>query len=158
MKKIRGFMLIEVLIALALFAISAVYLVEGAFIATKTMFKMKRNYIIDQELVWARSEILKENKYDELREGGEISAPTIGLVSWDFEAQHSEMLDLYDARINLSFEGNAELDIDGDEREFRIFLLRTEWANHSDFSAKRQQVLELKTDYIRDYLYNYDSR
>ena len=51
MKKIRGFMLIEVLIALALFAISAVYLVEGAFIATRTMFKMKRNYIIDQELV-----------------------------------------------------------------------------------------------------------
>ena len=37
--KYRGFMLIEVLIALALFALMAVYLVEGAFIGSRTMLQ-----------------------------------------------------------------------------------------------------------------------
>ena len=41
LKKSSGFMLIEVLIALALFGISAVYIVEGAFVASRTIRIMK---------------------------------------------------------------------------------------------------------------------
>ena len=37
----KGFMLIEILIALALFGLTAVYLVEGAFIASRTIRIMK---------------------------------------------------------------------------------------------------------------------
>ena len=37
----NGFMLIEVLIALSLFGLSAVYLVEGAFVASRTIRFMK---------------------------------------------------------------------------------------------------------------------
>ena len=36
-----GFMLIEVLIALALFGLSAVFLVDGAFVAARTIRVMK---------------------------------------------------------------------------------------------------------------------
>ena len=37
----NGFMLIEVLIALALFGLSAVFLVDGAFVAARTIRVMK---------------------------------------------------------------------------------------------------------------------
>ena len=49
-----GFMLIEVLIALALFGLSAVYLVDGAFIASKTIRVMKNTREMEQDLLWVR--------------------------------------------------------------------------------------------------------
>ena len=60
-KTAGGFMLIEVLIALALFGLSAVYLVDGAFIASKTIRVMKNTREMEQDLLWVRSEILKES-------------------------------------------------------------------------------------------------
>ena len=54
-----GFMLIEVLIALALFGLSAVYLVDGAFIASRTIRVMKDTREMEQDLLWVRGEILK---------------------------------------------------------------------------------------------------
>ena len=57
-------MLIEVLIALSLFALTAVYLVEGAFIGSKTMLQMKASQELDYDLLWARSEIFRETNYD----------------------------------------------------------------------------------------------
>ena len=44
-------MLIEVLIALALFALSAVYLVEGAFVASRTIRFMKDARELEQDLL-----------------------------------------------------------------------------------------------------------
>ena len=65
-KTAGGFMLIEVLIALALFGLSAVYLVDGAFIASKTIRVMKNTREMEQDLLWVRSEILKESDYEKL--------------------------------------------------------------------------------------------
>ena len=58
-----GFMLIEVLIALALFALSAVFLVDGAFIASRVAKSMKDTRELEQDLIWARDEILGENRW-----------------------------------------------------------------------------------------------
>jgi len=46
-----GFMLIEVLIALALFGLSAVFLVDGAFIASRTIRVMKDTRELEQDLL-----------------------------------------------------------------------------------------------------------
>ena len=55
-----GFMLIEVLIALALFGLSAVFLVDGAFIASRTIRVMKDTRELEQDLLWVRGEILRK--------------------------------------------------------------------------------------------------
>ena len=47
----KGFMLIEVLIALAIFGLSAVYLVDGAFIASRTIRVMKDTRELEQDLL-----------------------------------------------------------------------------------------------------------
>ena len=70
-KRKKGFMLIEVLIALSLFGLSAVYLVEGAFgIKGNPFMKDTR---LEQDLLWARNEIFKEEDYEEL--SGEETCP-----------------------------------------------------------------------------------
>ena len=46
-----GFMLIEVLIALSLFGLSAVFLVDGAFIASRTIRVMKDTRELEQDLL-----------------------------------------------------------------------------------------------------------
>ena len=56
---VRGFMLIEVLIALALFGLSAVFLVDGAFVASRVARDMKDTRELEQDLIWVRSEVLK---------------------------------------------------------------------------------------------------
>ena len=50
-------MLIEVLIALALFGLAAVYLVDGAFVASRVVRVMKDTREIEQDLLWVRSEV-----------------------------------------------------------------------------------------------------
>ena len=48
-------MLIEVLVALAIFGLSAVYLVGGAFVASRTIRLMKDARELEQDLICAES-------------------------------------------------------------------------------------------------------
>ena len=62
-------MLIEVLIALALFALSAVILVDGAFVASRVAREMKDTRELEQDLLWVRSEVLKIADSEKISEG-----------------------------------------------------------------------------------------
>ena len=62
-----GFMLIEVLIALALFGLSAVFLVDGAFVAARTIRVMKDTREMEQDLLWVRSQVFQEADYEKMR-------------------------------------------------------------------------------------------
>ena len=95
-----GFMLVEVLIALAIFGISAVFLVEGAFIASRVTREMKNTRELEQDLIWVRSEILKEADYDKLQEGGDIEALSMGKVTWEAEVEVVDnLLHLYEVTL-----------------------------------------------------------
>ena len=87
-------MLIEVLIALALFGMAAVFLVDGISVASRTMRLMKDTREMEQDLLWARSQIFKEHRYEKIEDGGEIKALTIGEIIWETEIQMTEVVDL----------------------------------------------------------------
>ena len=72
-KNVSGFMLIEVLVALAIFGLSAVYLVDGAFVASRTIRLMKDARELEQDLLWVRSQVLAESSYEKFEEGGRIN-------------------------------------------------------------------------------------
>ena len=145
-----GFMLIEVLIALALFGLSAVYLVDGAFIASKTIRVMKNTREMEQDLLWVRGEILKETDYEKLKDGGDIQALSMGDVRWESEVEMTDVLDLYLVMLTLEYDGNDELGIDGGERLSKMYLFRPSWSAHSDFSADRGRLLEDKRDKMKE--------
>ena len=143
-------MLIEVLIALALFGMAAVFLVDGISVASRTMRLMKDTREMEQDLLWARSQIFKEHRYEKIEDGGEIKALTIGEITWETEIEMTEVVDLYSVVLTMEYEGNDEIGIEPGERISKMFLLRPGWANESDFATKRSRLLEDKRDKIRE--------
>lgn len=145
-----GFMLIEVLIALALFGMSAVFLVDGISVASRTMRVMKDTREMEQDLLWARSEIFKEHRYEKLEDGGEIEALTIGEITWETEIEMTGVLDVYEVTLKMEYEGNEKIGIEAGERVSKMLLLRPGWAKESDFATERSRLLEEKRDKIRE--------
>lgn len=138
----RGFMLIEVLIALALFGLSAVFLVDGAFVAARTIRVMKDTREMEQDLLWVRGQIFQEPDYEKIEEGGEIESLSMGEVRWETEIEMSNVLDLYEVNLTLNYDGNDELGIESGERISKMFIYRPSWGKHSDFSSERNRLLE----------------
>ena len=146
----KGFMLIEVLIALALFGLSAVYLVDGAFVAARTIRVMKDTREMEQDLLWVRGEIFKEPDYEKIKDGGDIQSLSMGEVRWETEVEMSDVLDVYQVTLTLEYEGNEELGFEGGERVSKMYLFRPTWGKNSDFSSERTRLLEDKKDKIRE--------
>ena len=145
-----GFMLIEVLIALALFGLSAVFLVDGAFVASKAIRVMKDTREMEQDLLWVRSQIFEEADYEKLEEGGDIQALGIGEVKWETEIEMTDVLDLYKVRLTLEYDGNDEMNIEPGTRISQMLLYRPTWGKHSDFATDRNRLMEDKRDKIRE--------
>lgn len=148
--KKSGFMLIEVLVALAIFGLAAVYLVDGAFVASRTIRLMKDARELEQDLLWVRSQVLTEPSYEKLQDGGELTALTMGEVEWEVEVEMTEVLDLYLVNLTLEYEGNDDFGIEPGERNSQMYLLRPSWGRHADFATERNRLLEDKRDKIRD--------
>ena len=146
----NGFMLIEVLIALALFGLSAVYLVDGAFVAARTIRVMKDTRAMEQDLLWVRGEIFKDPDYEKIKDGGDIQSLSMGEVRWETEVEMSDVLDVYQVTLTLEYEGNEELGFEGGERVSQMYLFRPTWGQNGDFSSERTRLLEDKKDKIRE--------
>jgi len=149
-KSKTGFMLIEVLIALALFGLSAVFLVDGAFVAARTIRVMKDTREMEQDLLWVRGEIFKEEDFEKMEDGGEINSLSMGEVRWETEIEMTDVLDLYQVTLTLEYEGNDDLRIEPGERVSKMFLLRPTWSNHQEFSTDRARLLEDKREKIQE--------
>ena len=117
-------MLIEVLIALALFALSAVYLVEGAFVASRTIRFMKDARELEQDLLWVRSQVFQEEDYEKLSEGGDLPTISMGDVQWETEVEMTSVTDLYKVSLTLAYDGNEELNVEAGERIYHMLMLR----------------------------------
>lgn len=148
--KQRGFMLIEVLIALAIFGLSAVYLVDGAFIASRTIRVMKDTRELEQDLLWARSEIFRETEYEKMEEGGDLPTISMGEIRWETEIEMTEIIDLFKVRLLLEYDGNDELGVEPGERTYTMLMFRPKWGGHGDFSTDRNRLVEDKRDKIRE--------
>jgi hypothetical protein len=143
-------MLIEVLIALALFGLSAVFLVDGAFVAARTIRVMKDTREMEQDLLWVRGEIFKEPDYEEIEEGGEIETLTMKEVRWEAEIEMSEILDLYLVTLTLEYDGNEKLGIESGERVLKMYRFRPSWGETNEFSSERARLKEDKREKIEE--------
>ncbi len=147
---LKGFMLVEVLIALAIFGLSAVYLVDGAFIASRTIRIMKDTRELEQDLLWARSEIFREIDYEKMEEGGDLPTISMGEIRWETEIEMTEIVDLFRVKLLLEYDGNDELGVESGERTYTMLMFRPAWGRHGDFASDRNRLLEDKRDQIRE--------
>jgi hypothetical protein len=146
-----GFMLVEVLIALALFGLSAVILVDGAFVATRVARKMEDTRELEQDLIWARSQILGISDYEKFSEGGDIEALSMGEVTWETEVEMTDVLDLYRVVLRLDYDGNEDYGIEPGIRESAMYLFRPTWGSHNDFSSDRGRLLDDRRRKMQDH-------
>jgi type II secretory pathway component PulJ len=146
-----GFMLVEVLIALALFGMSAIVLVNGVTRISTIVHQMKDTRELEQDLIWVRSQIFQESDYEKMEEGGDITAPTMGEIRWEAEVEMlTEVLDVFKVTLNLEYEGNSDFNVESGERSSIMYLFRPTWSQNSDFARERNDVLEEKRDKIRE--------
>ena len=146
----RGYLLIEVLVALALFGMAAVYLVDGAFVAARFARQMKDTREMEQDLRWVRSQIFAEPDYEKISDGEEIETLTLGEVRWETQVELSPVVDVYKVILRLEYDGSEEMGIEPGERESVMYLLRPTWSKHGDFATDRARLLQDKRDKIRE--------
>ena len=147
----RGFMLVEVLIALALLGMTAILLVNSVSRISIAIREMKNTRELEQDLIWVRSQVFQEADYEKMEEGGDITAPTMGEIRWEAEVEMlTEVLDVFKVTLNLEYEGNSDFNVEAGERSSTMYLFRPTWSQDSDFSRERNDVLEEKRDKIRE--------
>ena len=146
-----GFMSVEVLIALALFGLSAVILVDGAFVATRVAREMEDTRELEQDLIWARSQILGISDYEKFSEGGDIEALSMGEVTWETEVEMTDVLDLYRVVLRLDYDGNDDYGVEPGTRESAMYLLRPTWGSHKDFASDRGRLLDDRRTKMQDH-------
>lgn len=146
----HGFMLIEVLIALALFGMSAVFLVEGVGLVSKEIVNRKNFRDLEGDLVWIRAQIFKQTDYEKMQDGGDIQALTMGEVRWETEIEMTEVLDVFQVSLTLAYDGSDEFEVDGGEKTYVMYLFRPTWSRNSDFSTERGRLVDDKRKKIEE--------
>ena len=139
-----GFMLLEVLIALALFGMSAVFLVEGVGLVSKEIVNRKNFRDLEGDLVWIRAQVFEQTDYEKMEDGGDIQALTMGEVRWETEIEMTEVLDVFRVSLTLVYDGNDEFEVEGGEKTYVMYLFRPTWSKNSDFATERGRLLDEK--------------
>ena len=143
-KHLKGFSLIEVLIALALFAICS-NLIASAFI--NALLARERNpssTYQDIAISTVRKQLLLEKNLEDAEEGGTLTLLEKGEASWTAEILPTDIIDLFECRLDIEF-----LESDNSNQAIyseTLYLLRPTWSK----SDERSSLLQEKKDALLD--------
>ena len=143
-RQTKGFSLIEVLIALALFAICS-NLIASAFI--NALLARERNASStyqDIAINSVRKQLLLEKNSEDAEEGGTLTLLEKGEASWTVEIFPTDVIDLFECRFDIEF-----LESDSPNQETyseTLYLLRPTWSE----SDERSSLLQEKKDALLD--------
>lgn len=143
-KQKQGFSLIEVLIALALFAICS-NLIASAFInALLARERDPSSTYQDIAINTVRRQLHLEKNFDDAEEGGTLTLLEKGEASWTAEIYPTDIIDLFECRFDIEF-----LETDNPNQATyseTLYLLRPTWSE----SDERSSLLQEKKDALLD--------
>lgn len=140
----KGFSLIEVLIALALFAIAS-NIIGSAFInALLSRERNNDNSYRDIAVQTARKQLLLEKNIDDAEDGGSVETLELGEVDWYAEIIQTDMVDLFE--VNLFIEFFDVKDDQSSNYNETLLLLRPTWSE----SDERSSLLQDKKEDLSD--------
>ena len=149
-KRRKAFLLIEVLVALAIFGICATSIVSTAFEVMQFLNRIKDTREQDQDLQFARAKVLStpdRTGEDSLEEGGTIETLSLGPIEWTMQdLEMTDILDVYKVTILFQWDGNE--DVNAGEELITAHVLRPTWTTE-EFQTQRIQnrtEKELKID------------
>jgi general secretion pathway protein I len=124
----RGaFTLVEVLLALALFAMAVVVLAASYINVLNALESVKVDQALEQELALVRSRVLQEPDLDEIEKGGEVPTPTHGVARWEAQVSPTAVADLFRVDVRVELEGSGE-ETAPRTVDQTLYLLRADWS------------------------------
>jgi general secretion pathway protein I len=140
--KRRGFSLIEVVVAVALFASAAVVLSSAFVNALMARDFGKRNASFAEDVRAVRMQLLLEPNLEDAEDGGEFETFSAGEAEWEAVIEPTEVVDLFYVQLQMQFSEPPE----GVEPLYRetLYLLRPTWSvseDRSDLLADKRDAL-----------------
>lgn len=134
----HGFSLIEVVVAVALFATASVVLTSAFVNALLARQHGQTNALRIDDIRAVRLQLLLEPNRDDAEDGGEMETLHSGTASWRSEIRATELVDLFQATLEIEFKDPLE----GTEPNYQesLYLLRPTWSE----SDERSDLLESK--------------
>jgi len=143
----KGFTIIEVLLALAIFGTAATVL---TFSFTNSIIALKRqqpNRHWESDLQFVRRLVLQAKDVNELQEGDEIDTLSSGEISWEAEIEPTNLIDYYKVTVEYEIEDAPE---GMDSHTEVLYLLRPAWSE-GEFAGDRQELLQDKQQKLNNH-------
>lgn len=144
----RGFTILEVLAALAIFAIAAIVL-GTAYVNVLNGYQLaERSTQINADVRFAREILFYQSDLEKVEEGGDFETADGRQVSWIAEVEPTSIADLFD----VTFEVNIQTDRAGEQDEFveRFRMLRPTWSEDDEREKLRQETRDRITRMLED--------
>ncbi|MGB0409706.1 MAG: type II secretion system protein [Opitutales bacterium] len=149
-KQAAGFTLIEVLIALAVFAMAGTYLMSTFVNALLAREKSVRDALLHTDVRAVRMQLLLEPRLEDAEKGGEYPTLSHGEARWEAEVEATEIVDLFTVDLQIEFSEPSEEQA-STYRE-RLYLLRPTWSESDERTAlleDKREALEASRDFDR---------
>lgn len=139
-----AFTLIEVLIALTIFAMASTYLTSTFVSALTARERSVGNDLLHADLRAVRMQLLLEPNLEDAEDGGTYPTLNHGEASWQAVIEATEIVDLFEVELSIEFSDPPEEGASGYQE--RLFLLRPTWSE----ADERSQLLEDKRSALQD--------
>lgn len=136
----KAFSLIEVLVALTLFAIAVTSFTQSTFYALTSLNILQSAPARDLDLSFVREQVLQIEKQEKVQEGGTIETLNSGEATWTASVEPTDIIDVY--RLTLSTEFKGTQDIKTYETKQVLYIFRPKWTDTAD----RKKSLQEKKD------------
>ncbi len=119
--------MVEVLVALVIFAVSAVVLGASYLNVLNNYELIRQNQAMEEDMRFIRKLVLEQPDREELEEGGDFESLYLGLVSWRVFLEETPTPDLFLVQVEVEFEGSDETPGGVEVQEF--YALRPDWSD-----------------------------
>lgn len=134
----KGFTVLEVLIALAVFVLMAVYLVGGYLNALRAYEAAGRQDLELTAMNFARTQMLRESDREKLPSGGTFEDNGIN-VRWSAEVVPALVPDVYTVEFTCEFSGSGR---DAHRVVEKLQVLRPSWAKPDERGPLQEKLKE----------------
>ena len=148
-KRVAAFTLVEVLIAVAIFAMAASVLMSAFVNALLSRENAAKYDLLNADIRAVRMQLLLEPNLEDAEDGDEYETVHSGEASWEAQVVPTNVVDLFQVELSIRFSEPPE-GLVADYTE-TLYLLRPTWSESDERSDLLQDKREAIEDTRRDF-------